>query len=974
MDWIGTSATALAVAYFASMGWGVRAHFVSDGAMPAGMKATTAVTALAFTWFLAGRWETAAGRASIAPWAVAIASAALAAALGLFWWAVAVTRAGRLTLAFSRNTPSVLVTAGPYAWIRHPFYASYILFWAAAALLSPFDAYWAVPAALTILYVAVARMEEAKFAASPLAAEYAQYRNRTAMMVPTLRDRAVTSVCDAQSPARGGRPGAATRFLDAARDGFGLRPPRGVLEIVDGQARNLRITACVLSFFGTAGIALLMSDFAAQSGTAMRVIAPSIAALYAGWFITAVTWGQRRWFTNASLVILVAQGTLWGMMVECLAEVATERQSNFVVGLAMALVSTPMLGAPFSIAFAFWFPVAIGTATAVGWDLHPANPYLYTCYICYEAFTFIGMVVINRTLLENAKAQVALKAKNATVSLLLREYEENAADWLWETDEAALLHGVGPRFAQVLARPAAAFEGRSLAHALGLDPASDPAAAELAEAMAARHTFRDCAVRVFIGGEARWWSLSGRPVDGANGRFAGYRGVGSDVTDIRRADEATRYLATHDALTGIGNRRMFHERMAEACMGAQAGPPPEPFALLTMDLDRFKEVNDDHGHEAGDQVLKIVAERLQGATRPGDTIARLGGDEFAVIMPRTGIGEAEALARRLIATVSERMRLDEAWLGVGASVGVAVFPTHGVAPAEMARHADLALYRSKASGRGTCCVFDPAFMAEFQDRAALLADLRTLIGEGAGMAVHYQPIIDLATGATLSMEALCRWRHPVRGEVPPSVFIPMAEECGLIGRLGHGVLRRACLAASSWDPSVSVSVNLSPLQLKDPGLSATVAGVLRETGLDPVRLELEVTESAWLKGDAQTREELKRLEALGVRIVLDDFGTGYSSLSTLHSFRFHGLKMDAGFTRDVERDPKAGAIVRLVAELAAELGIALTAEGIETEGQLAVLRSFGITRAQGFLLGEPAERRGSLDRHPAPSKQAAAVP
>ena len=752
----------------------------------------------------------------------------------------------------------------------------------------------------------------------------------------------------------------AARLRLAALDGFDLISPRGVPEIVEDQARSLRLTAIVLSFFGTDGIVLLMTDFASQFGAGGRLTAYSIVAMYVVWFTTALAGGRQPWFLNVSLAFLMAQGTLWGLMVFRMAEVATERQSNFVIALAMALVSTPMLGAPFSIAFAFWLPVAIGTAVAVGWGLHPTDPYLGTAFVFYEAFTLFGIFFINKTLLERSKAQLALKTKNATVSLLLRDYEENAADWLWETDADVILRHVTPRFAQVLSCPILRVEGIPFAKALGLDRKRDPSTHELLEAMSARRTFRDLAIRALVAGEDRWWSLSGRPVEDVAGRFVGYRGVGSDVTEAKRAEEATRYLATHDALTGVGNRRMFHERMTEVCRVSEPGLPSEPFALLMMDLDRFKDVNDDHGHEAGDQVLNIVARQLKRGTRPGDHIARLGGDEFAVIMPGAGPREAAARAKQLIDLVSEQMRVGEAWLSVGASVGIANFPADGHNMAEMSRSADLALYRSKEGGRGTFCIYNPSYNVAFKDRVALLADLKMAIVGATGLTVHYQPIVDIATGVTISREALCRWFHPERGEIPPSVFIPLAEECGLIGRLGVSVLRQACIAACSWGPYINVSVNLSPLQLKDPGLSTMVASVLRQSGLDPARLELEVTESAWLKGDAQTRNELRMLEELGAQLVLDDFGTGYSSLSALHSFRFQGLKLDSEFTKDLERDPKAGAIVRLVSQLAAELGIALTAEGIETEAQLEIVRSFGVSRVQGFLIGRPLSYENRL--------------
>jgi diguanylate cyclase (GGDEF)-like protein len=398
---------------------------------------------------------------------------------------------------------------------------------------------------------------------------------------------------------------------------------------------------------------------------------------------------------------------------------------------------------------------------------------------------------------------------------------------------------------------------------------------------------------------------------------------------------------------------MFIEHLELACRNPPT-TPARPFALLMLDLDRFKEVNDDHGHGHGDIVLLETARRISRNMRAGDTVARLGGDEFALIMPNAGSREAAIKAERLIDVISERIRAGDVWLSVGASIGIATFPRDGATVAEIMRNADLALYRSKESGRGTCRVFDASFGVEFQDKVALLTELRTAITGGA-FQIDYQPIVHLPSHRIVAMEALCRWTHPQRGAIPPSVFIPLAEESGLIGTLGRRILLEACREATTWAGTVSVSVNISPMQLKDPFLVTIVKDVLAETQLDPRRLEVEITESTWLKADAQTSRHLQSLSDLGVRIVLDDFGTGFSSLSTLRNFRFHGLKVDAEFVRNIEADPKAEAILRLVSAMAAELGVSLTAEGIETAGQLRLVRAFGIAKAQGYLLGQPGQ-------------------
>ncbi len=736
---------------------------------------------------------------------------------------------------------------------------------------------------------------------------------------------------------------------------LGLFLPPEMAELREEQCRGLRTNTFVFSGLGLNTVIMVLLDFSGQMRHYGLFLTLAIALGYAAWAGLAAYCRRAKIFMRLSVGLLALQGSLWGLMIHELAKIAEPGQDKFVVGIILAMVSTAMLGSPISVAIAFWLPTAVASILTVVLMLHSADSYMALSFAGYLAFTLVGIVVINRTLLERLVMRATLRRQNGTVQLLLRDYEENAADWLWETDPELRLRRVTPRFAEVLACGAEAAEGRTLHEMLGLLRSKDAGASTVMAAMSARLPFRDVTVQVAISTEQRWWAVTGRPVSDAGGRFVGYRGVGSDITEAKRADDMARFLATHDSLTGIGNRRMFLDALEVACGGVATAAPDasrRPFALLMMDLDRFKEVNDDYGHPTGDAVLAAVAARIGLVLRDGDAVARLGGDEFAMLLPGASEREAAMAAERVIAAVGERIGVGDVWLGVGASVGIAMFPRDGRTPTEIMRSVDLALYRAKGADRGTYQVFDPALGTEFQDRVALLAELRTAITEG-GLLVQYQPIVDLVTGRVASMEALSRWDHPVRGMVPPSTFIPLAEECGLIGSLGRAVLEEACQAAVGWDAWTSVSVNLSPVQFKNPELPGVVADVLRATGLDPHRLELEITESAWLGANQQTTNQLAKLEALGVGIVMDDFGTGYSSLSSLQAFRFDGLKIDAAFIRNIETDPRAAAIVRLVAALAAELDLPITAEGIETEGQLAIVRQFGVSRVQGFLLGRP---------------------
>jgi diguanylate cyclase (GGDEF)-like protein len=427
---------------------------------------------------------------------------------------------------------------------------------------------------------------------------------------------------------------------------------------------------------------------------------------------------------------------------------------------------------------------------------------------------------------------------------------------------------------------------------------------------------------------------------------------GQMTRDLASSQTRARHLALHDALTDLPNRVLLAERLNQALVHARRhGDAP---AVLCLDLDRFKEVNDALGHPMGDLLLREVAARLRACTRETDTVARLGGDEFAVVqVGASQPAEAEALCRRLLEVLGAPCRLDGHEVVVGASVGVALAPVDGDEPATLLRHADIALYRAKGEGRGTFRFFEEGMNRELQARRALERDLRRALDEGR-FELHYQPQVELGSGRTVGVEALLRWRHPERGSVPPNDFIPLAEETGLIVPIGAWVLRTACAQALAW-PGLRVAVNLSAAQFRQPGLAETVAQALRETGLEPDRLELEITEGVLLEDTVAAVTTLHALRGLGVRIAMDDFGTGYSSLSYLRRFPFDKIKIDKSFVADLDggRSADAAAIVRAVVSLGSSLGMTTTAEGIEAEAQAELLRAEGCDEVQGYHFGRP---------------------
>jgi diguanylate cyclase (GGDEF)-like protein len=407
------------------------------------------------------------------------------------------------------------------------------------------------------------------------------------------------------------------------------------------------------------------------------------------------------------------------------------------------------------------------------------------------------------------------------------------------------------------------------------------------------------------------------------------------------------HIALHDMLTGLPNRVLLNERLEQALARTSDAAT---VATHILDLDHFKNVNDTLGHPVGDRLLCKVAERLRTLVRETDTIARMGGDEFAIVQaPLASVSDAVALGARIIEAVSRPYDIDGQQVVVGASVGIAVSPGSSAGPERLMRNADLALYEAKGAGRGTYRVFEPQMDAQMQARRSMESDLRRALAEGQ-FELHYQPVVDLATNEINGFEALIRWCHPEKGVISPGAFIPLAEELGLIVAIGEWVLREACATAARWPQNITIAVNISAAQMRNPGLVQTVMSALSASGLSPTRLELEITETALLTDNELTLAMLHQLQELGVRVANDDFGTGYSSLSHLQSFPFDRIKIDRSFVKGIAHCAGSLNIVRAMATLANGLGIRATAEGVENKAQLDWVRSEGCTEMQGFLM------------------------
>ena len=576
--------------------------------------------------------------------------------------------------------------------------------------------------------------------------------------------------------------------------------------------------------------------------------------------------------------------------------------------------------------------------------------------ILFTIASLVATIQVRSTFVKARMAEAAVIEKEAVVSLLLREFEENEADWLWEIDPARRLRSVSPRFAFALGRSQPDAEGKPLLEMVsgrnwesGQFPAS---LNDLAERLKNRENFSNMLVQVAILGEERWWELSGTPMRDELGRFTGFRGVGSDVTEQRKSSEKIAYLARYDTLTQLPNRLHLTETLGEALRYAVQWRTR--CALLMVDLDRFKAVNDSLGHMTGDKLLAQVSARLQSLMGENQLCGRLGGDEFAIVIRDASTpGVVRDVARRVIDRLSEPYQVDHHTLYVGASVGSAEGPRDGSSVEEMMRNADLALYRAKDMGGGEHCRFEQELHASAEERRSLEASLRMALGRDE-MVLHYQPVVDARSETVVSFEALVRWNSADHGFVSPAKFIPLAEDTRLIVPIGQWVMRKACEEASNWPEDVKVNVNVSPEQLLEPGFHEDVVRALAVTGLKPERLEIEVTESIFLRDASVARNALEQVMALGCSVALDDFGTGYSSLGYLRKLRFSTIKVDRTFVQGAAQgSAESLAIINAVVAMAKSLKMTTTAEGVETAEEAELIRNLGCDKIQGFYFGRP---------------------
>ncbi|MEQ8309229.1 MAG: EAL domain-containing protein [Sphingopyxis sp.] len=562
---------------------------------------------------------------------------------------------------------------------------------------------------------------------------------------------------------------------------------------------------------------------------------------------------------------------------------------------------------------------------------------------------FFGLIGTRR---RKPGTDAAAEMQTREALLLLRNYEESGRGWFWSTDTEGRITYITDAVAQMMGRPAASLIGTPFVELFLPADSHDERQRTLPFLMTRQSKFDDLPLRGAFEGDDRWWAVSGRPQLDANGRFAGYRGSGIDITAQRRSAEDASRLALYDSLTGLANRFNISKKLDSTL--AAFSQQQRPCAIMLLDLDRFKQVNDTLGHPAGDALLKQVAERLLKIVGDKEMVSRLGGDEFQIILPDIeDRGELGEMAADIIASLTQPYSVEGSRCIIGASVGVAIAPFDGQSSDDLVRNADLALYAAKGNGRGRFAFYSSDLHQAAEDRRVLEEDLRDALTRGE-ISIGYQPVVNAGSNVVTGVEALIRWTHRDRGHISPALFVPIAEETNLIWPLGEWVLLKACEDAASWPGEMRVAVNVSPIQFANPELPKVVARALAASGLSPDRLELEITESVFLGDTAETNRMFKALKDLGVRLALDDFGTGYSSLGYLQSAPFDKIKIDQSFVRGAtEAGSRNGAIIAAIVALAEALDMETTAEGIESLDQLALVRKLNVSHVQGYIYSKP---------------------
>ena len=658
--------------------------------------------------------------------------------------------------------------------------------------------------------------------------------------------------------------------------------------------------------------------------------------------------------TNSYLelvVLAISHGALWGTAAPFFGFVG---DPSLRVALCVSLASVMMVGGAWlatlpSAVWLFVIPMAFGCASALLTQPHSdAIVPLFILLTWLSLATPMTSWFYSKLFRSHVIALESAKLQSAAVSTLLNELQEHSSDWVWETDQFGDLL----RFPESMIPLGDKSEKTNLIDYLSRVVVIKGAQIdEMQFAFESQCAFDDVVLCINNNGIEKWYRFSGRPIKDSGETVVGYVGTGSDITSEKLAETRIDTLSRNDTLTGLMNRAAFAERLNQAV--ANMNRYGRPCTILYLDIDHFKLINDTRGHSFGDRLLAEASERMLDEVREGDCVARLGGDEFAILMDgQGGTGAATRLANRLIGSVSQVYTFEEQEFKVGLSIGIALAPINGNRAEQLLRNADLALYRAKADGRGVFRFFENSMDSEMRERRMLEAELRDAV-EKDELVLHFQPLVGASTRKTVGFEGLIRWQHPIRGLLPPNEFVDIAERTNLIAEIGAWTLEKACRSAVNWPQGFFVAVNLSPYHFMKVDIANEVRQALDASGLAPKRLELEITESLLLNSTDEVIAKLNAIKALGVSVAMDDFGTGYSSLASLMNVPFDRLKIDRSFVQQVPDSDAGKKIVRMIGALASELGLTVTAEGVENERQAKFLSEIGCDLLQGFLFSKP---------------------
>ncbi|MFL6735400.1 MAG: EAL domain-containing protein [Sphingomicrobium sp.] len=648
---------------------------------------------------------------------------------------------------------------------------------------------------------------------------------------------------------------------------------------------------------------------------------------------------------------LLATSFLWllfGILASYASAETGESTAAAIIGASMAVAAVIAVNSP---------PLALVnlTGAVAAATIFADTPLVAARMAGVSVVLFVYSVAGARTIIVAGRRRQKLDHEARKALRFVDEFENSGRGWFWETNGEGTLSYVSQQLADDFQCQPMQLLGRQFTDLLSVDKNAGDGVGEQSKTLgfhlSARFPFSDVVVRPASEQDVHW-SLSGNPIFDERGRFLGFRGIGTDLTEQRRSEQEISRLARFDSLTGLPNRALMRQTLDEALRNAARRQ--KGCALFLIDLDRFKNVNDTLGHPIGDALLREVAKRLKSVLGDHGQVGRLGGDEFEAVLPGVvDVGLLESLARTLIDHVSRPYMIEGHRVSIGASVGVSIGDPGRSCADSLVRNADLALYAAKGAGRGQHRFYEASMHSEASDRQVLENDLRQAI-ERNELWVAYQPIVRAASEEISGFEALVRWNHPVRGAISPDKFIPIAEECGLIRKVGQWVLKTALTEAATWPENVCVAVNLSPIQFNDPGIIETIATLIQETGIRAQQVELEITEGVFLSEGASTDETFAKLKALGVRLALDDFGTGYSSLGYLKKAPFDKIKIDQSFVRGASsKTNRNSAIIRAIVTLAETLGMDTTAEGVETHDDLNLIRELGCSQIQGYIFGRP---------------------